>query len=453
MNRVESKTKTIVPWMTAALCLSLLTACGGGNSANKPSAADPSASNAPSGTADSIGPVELTIYSGVSSITQEEFKRTIEAPVRAKYPNIKLNYLIGGAEVKLDNMVMTGSAPDIVITSISGLYTAVLPFQLQYDITDLVKKHKYDLSRIESSAIESLRNASGTGALYGLPKYTNAVVLFYNKDIFDKFGVAYPKNGMTWDETAKLAAQMTRTVDGVNYRGMSLFTSNMIKDNQLSLLPIDAKSDKASVNTAGYQKLFQSYKSFYDIVGNKPTGAFNGDNELNAFYKDRNIAMVVAPMSGYGRFEGTKDLNWDIVAAPTFSDKAGVGYQANTIYYFISNVNKKAEQAFLAVTQLLTDEVQLAANKEGRPTILTNETIRATLGAESSSKNKNFKAVFHNKFAETPTPNTKMAPLVNADGILNKEFGNMINNGTDINTMLRLAEEQINQAILDAKSK
>ncbi|MDF2717767.1 MAG: hypothetical protein K0R28_4692, partial [Paenibacillus sp.] len=47
----------------------------------------------------------------------------------------------------------------------------------------------------------------------------------------------------------------------------------------------------------------------------------------------------------------------------------------------------------------------------------------------------------------------KLAPLVNADGILNKEFGNMINNGTDINTMLRLAEEQINQAILDAKSK
>lgn len=439
--------------MSAALCLSLLPACGGGNAAEEPAAADQQpASTAQAAPTEPTGPVELNIFSIVPSITQEEFKETIEAPIQKKYPNYKVNYILS-ADAKLDNMVMTGSAPDIVITSISGLYSSVIPYQLQYDITELTKKYKYDLARIEPSTIDSLRNASGTGALYGLPKYTNGVVLFYNKDIFDKFGIPYPKNGMTWDETIKLATQMTRTVDGVSYRGMSLFTSNMIKDNQLSLLPIDPKSDKASVNTDGYQKLFRTYKSFYDIVGNKPNGKFNGDNELNSFYKDRNIAMVIAPMSGYGRFAGTPDLNWDIVAAPTFPDKPGVGYQANTIYYFISNVNKKAEQAFLAITQLLTDEVQLAANKQGRPTILANPAIRDTLGEESTPKGKNFKAVFYNKFAETPTPNTKLAPLVNGDNTLSTEFANMINDGTDVNTMLRQAEEKVNQLIGEAKSK
>lgn len=441
MNRTKNKTKRMVPWMTVAICLALLPACSGSGSSGKPSAPE------------QTDPVELTIFSGVSSITQEEFQRTIEAPLRAKYPNYKLNYLISGPQAKLDNMVVTGSAPDIVITSIGGLYSSVIPYQLQYDVTDLIKKHKYDLARIEPSTIDSLRNASGNGALYGLPKYTSTVVLFYNKDIFDKFGVAYPKNGMTWDETSKLAAQMTRTVDGVNYRGMSFFSSNMIGDNQLSLSPIDAKSDKASVNSVDYQKLFQTYKSFYDIVGNKPAAAFNGDNELNSFYKDKNIAMVIAPLSGYGRFENDKELNWDMVAAPTFPDKPGVGYQANTIYYFISNTNKKAEQAFLAVTQLLTDEVQLMSNKEGRATILVSEAIRATLGEESKSKNKNFKALFYNKFATTPTPNTKLAPLVNAGSILDKEFGEMIKSGTDVNTMLRQAEDKINKAIGEAMSK
>lgn len=447
MNRDTIKAKRIVPWTAAAVCLALLSACAGNGASGKPSASEQA------GSAAQAGPVELTIFSVVPSITQEEFQRTIEAPVRAKYPNYKLNYLISGPQAKLDNMVLTGSAPDIVITSISGLYSNVMPYQLQYDITDLIKKHKYDLARIEPSTIDSLRNASGNGSLYGLPKYTSTVVLFYNKDIFDKFGTAYPKNGMTWDETLKLAAQMTRTVDGISYRGMSFFTGNMIGDNQLSLTPIDPKSDKASVNSPDYQKLFQTYKSFYDIVGNKPAGAFNGDNELNSFYKDKNIAMVIAPMSGYGRFENDKELNWDMVAAPTFPDKPGIGYQANTIYYFISNANKKAEQAFLAVTQLLTDEVQLMSSKEGRATILLNETIRATLGEESKFKNKNFKALFYNKFATTPTPNTKLAPLVNTGSILDKEFGAMINGGTDVNTMLRQAEEKINKAIGEALSK
>lgn len=449
MNRTKSKSAGRVPWIAAALCLSLLPACAGGSSGT----AKPASNEQPVQSKTQNEAAELTIFSIVASITQEEFQRTMEAPIKAKYPNYKLNYMISGTQAKLDNMVMSGNAPDIVITSIAGMNSNVIPFQLQYDLTDLVKKHKYDLSRIDSSTIESLRNASENGALYGLPKYTNSVVLFYNKDIFDKFGAPYPKDGMTWDETAKLATQMTRKVDGISYRGMGLFTSNMIVENQLSLSPIDAKSDKASVNSPEYQKLFQLYKSFYDIVDNKPAGTFNGDNELNAFYKDKNIAMVIAPMSGYGRFENEKDFNWDIVSAPTFSDKPGIGFQANTIYYFVSNVNKKAEQAFLAVTELLTDEVQLAASKEGRPTILTNEKIRATLGEESKAKGKNFKALFHNKFATAPALNVKMAPLVNAGSILDKEFGAMIGSGTDVNTMLRQAEEKINKAIAEAKSK
>lgn len=38
-------------------------------------------------------------------------------------------------------------------------------------------------------------------------------MLFYNKDLFDAAGVAYPTNDMTWDAYAELAKQMTK--DGV----------------------------------------------------------------------------------------------------------------------------------------------------------------------------------------------------------------------------------------------
>lgn len=49
----------------------------------------------------------------------------------------------------------------------------------------------------------------------------NIPALFYNKDIFDKFGVAYPKNGMIYEETLDLdlARRVTRSDGGVQYLG------------------------------------------------------------------------------------------------------------------------------------------------------------------------------------------------------------------------------------------
>lgn len=69
---------------------------------------------------------------------------------------------------------------------------------------DLIKRHNIDLSRFEPSIISALEKMSG-GGLYGLPLYNDRMALYYNKDIFDKFGVPYPKDGMTWDEVIELS--------------------------------------------------------------------------------------------------------------------------------------------------------------------------------------------------------------------------------------------------------
>ncbi|TVY05604.1 ABC transporter substrate-binding protein [Paenibacillus cremeus] len=445
--------KNMLLWMTTITSM-MVTACSGGNpSTSEQTPQTPTKTSVQIGDA-KLDAAELVILSKVASITQEEFERTMAAPIRAKYPNYKLKYIIEGKDVTLDKMMVAGQAPDITITSLGGLQSSLLPLSLEYDLTDLIKKYNYDMSRIEPSTIESLKNATTKGGIYGLPKYLNTVVLFYNKDLFNKFGVPVPKDGMTWDEAIRLSGTMTRVENGEQIRGMSLFYSNMVLENQLSLPLIDPKEDKSAVNVPGFQKLLTTFKAIYDIPGNKPEGDFTPDSELTQFQKKRNVAMVAAPMSGYGRFEADPDLNWDVVAAPTFADAPKVGYQPNTIYYFVSNANKKAEQAFQVVTELLSDDVQLQANKEARPTILNNEKIRATLGSDHKLfKDKNFKAVFYNKFAPMPPANAKMAPLVNASSILQGEFVAMIKNGSDINTALRTAEDKINQAITSAKSK
>jgi len=47
------------------------------------------------------------------------------------------------------------------------------------------------------------------GTLYGLPFRKDNNLIFYNKDLFDKAGVEYPQDGMTFEEYLDLAREMT----------------------------------------------------------------------------------------------------------------------------------------------------------------------------------------------------------------------------------------------------
>lgn len=51
--------------------------------------------------------------------------------------------------------------------------------------------------------------------IYALPKDTSPVAVFYNKKLFDRFGVPYPpESGWTWKEFEETAAKLAKDTDG-----------------------------------------------------------------------------------------------------------------------------------------------------------------------------------------------------------------------------------------------
>ncbi|MDR2656809.1 MAG: sugar ABC transporter substrate-binding protein, partial [Oscillospiraceae bacterium] len=58
--------------------------------------------------------------------------------------------------------------------------------------------------------------AASDGQQVALPFRADYWVLFYNKDLFDAAGVAYPTNDMTWDEYKDLAIKLTSGTEGVD---------------------------------------------------------------------------------------------------------------------------------------------------------------------------------------------------------------------------------------------
>lgn len=52
------------------------------------------------------------------------------------------------------------------------------------------------------------------GVQYLLPKDYSPLAVYYNKTIFDKAGIPYPKEGWTWDDMLDIALDLTQDTDG-----------------------------------------------------------------------------------------------------------------------------------------------------------------------------------------------------------------------------------------------
>lgn len=70
-----------------------------------------------------------------------------------------------------------------------------------------IEQAGYDLSDYWPALLES---AMYEGSVYGFPRDISVEALYYNKDIFDEVGLAYPDDGWTWDDLLTAAESLTQ---------------------------------------------------------------------------------------------------------------------------------------------------------------------------------------------------------------------------------------------------
>lgn len=127
-----------------------------------------------------------------------------------KYPNIEIQFV----RYTPDNIdkVIEEEKPEIFILTLDE-YKEYLQNNRLFDLDVLFSNDAFQLEGIHPEIVNYLRQI-GNGKLYGLPtEFTNQAV-YYNKDLFDKYGIPYPQDGMTWEELFQLAKRFPAE-DGV----------------------------------------------------------------------------------------------------------------------------------------------------------------------------------------------------------------------------------------------
>lgn len=433
----------------AAAMSVFLVACGG--NAGTGSSPDPAAGSTSGSNAGSTGkepvaataPAKLNFFiASINSATSE----TITKLIKEKFPQHTFEITIAN---DIQPTIAAGTVPDIISYSLGGV-TLLKDLQVLSDLTPLIEKHKFDLNRFLPGVVDAVKSYSDSKSeMLVMPFELNNTALFYNKNIFDKFGVPYPKDGMTWEELLEVAKKITRVEDGVQYKGFRFEETNILFRDQLGLTFVDPQTLKSTINTDPWKKWMQVMMAFYQIPGN-PMNI--NVSEKDEFLKSQTLAMRTGPnFLSELPAAATNGLNFDFASLPHFAGE-DKGSQMNAPYYAIPPASKNKDAAFEVIAYLLSDEVQTMLAKAGRIPIVKNENVIKEFGKGTPEfEGKNLQAFFKEKIAP-PAVTTKYDTLVKTAMVKTAMRGVSLSN-KDINTALRETEEEANKAITAAINK
>ncbi|NEN05650.1 sugar ABC transporter substrate-binding protein [Diaminobutyricibacter tongyongensis] len=158
---------------------------------------------------------KVTITYGVWAGTQTPAMKQIAAAFTKENPNITVK-----VEERpwpeywstLQTGAAGGTAPDAFWMLAQNIRPYAAGGQL-LDISDEIKKENVDLSKYPKAVLDLYNQ--GDGKIYGLPKDFDTNAVWFNKAIFDKAGVAYPKADWTWDDFRATAKKLTNAAAGV----------------------------------------------------------------------------------------------------------------------------------------------------------------------------------------------------------------------------------------------
>lgn len=220
--------KIIAMALTTIVSMSLIVGCG---------------SSSGKATKDSGEKKKLTVSVWDNDATPQ-FKSVTNA-FMAEHPDVQVELIDTQADEydnKLTVMLASGdSDPDVIFVKNAETQVSMQKKGQLLNLDEYIAKDNVDLSNYGGSA-ELLRMK---GSNYTLPFRKDWYTLFYNKDIFDKAGVAYPSDDMTWDEYEQLAKKMTMNIDGTkvygshNHTWMGLVSNWAVQDGKNTLISSD----------------------------------------------------------------------------------------------------------------------------------------------------------------------------------------------------------------------
>ncbi len=220
---------------------------------------------------------------------------------------------------KLQTMVAGGTAPDVFELN----YENFVSYASSGTLADLGALAADDPSYDPNIFYPRAREAFAlNGVQYGLPATFSDVLLFYNQDLFDRAGLAYPRADWTWSDELTAAQALTDRSKGVwgDYEPIQFWEFyKVIAQNDGSFF----NADKTAVTLNSPQNV-QALSFLQDKIyryGVMPTDAQMGGLSDGDLFKAGKLAMLRTGIWMFKDFQSAA-FRWDVQLEPGNTQKA-----------------------------------------------------------------------------------------------------------------------------------
>lgn len=306
------------------------------------------------------------------------YYKPLIAAYQAKNPNVKFESVDLGSQ-DYQQMIATqlaGGSKDIDIVTVKDVpnYTNLVRAGSISDLSGFMTEQKIDPASF-GGLVDELKI---DGKIYALPFRSDFWVVYYNKDIFDKAGVTYPTNDMTWAQFDQIATKLAGGM-GANKTYGALFHTWRSTVQLPGIL--DGKKTLAGPDYAFLKPWYERALALQK-AGVVPSYASlkTSNTHYSALFFNSTIGML--PMGTW--FVGTqiakvasgesKSKNWGIVKFP-HPDGVAAGTTAAQISGLAVNTNSTHKAEVLDFIKFVTgpEGAAIIAGTGTIPTVRTPE--------------------------------------------------------------------------------
>lgn len=209
--------------LACTMAVTALAGCSGGSKETTAATEGTKAETKAAETTASAGG-QTTLKWSVWDISSTTYYQPLIDAFEKAHPDVKIEMVdLGSTDyqtVLATELTGSGSDFDVVtVKDVPGYMTLVNKGVLE-PLDSYIDSSKVDLAQYKGLTDQ----IKVENKLYELPFRNDFWVLFYNKDIFDKAGVAYPTNDMTFEQYDKLARSLTVDTPGQEVYGAHYHT-------------------------------------------------------------------------------------------------------------------------------------------------------------------------------------------------------------------------------------
>jgi multiple sugar transport system substrate-binding protein len=280
---------------------------------------------------------------------------------------------------RLSTSFAGGSPPDVFLLNYRsyGQFAArgvLEPVEDRVEASEL-----FEAEDFYPHALEAFR---WEGVLTCLPQNVSSLVVYYNRNLFRRFGVQEPRRGWSWTEFVNRAAQLTRdaqgrqvtagepeqgaitpAIYGLGVEPTVIRIAPFVWSNGGELVDDDERPTRFTLESPLALGALEEFLRLRRVYGVVPTDVDVEAEDDETRFQNGRLAMLLSSRRSTPTFRTIRAFEWDVADLPRFREPAGI---LHSDAYCMAKASKNKDAAWRFVEFANSPEGQRIVARSGR---------------------------------------------------------------------------------------